>query len=110
MRTIFLPLIFLPILHGLGGRNSFSEADREFSQIGPGANLLISEQQGNGPAVRLSDVPNCQIALREILVIENTLARNRIDTATEKEVYDNDVDALQTAREFVQQVFFSRLT
>ena len=50
-----------------------------------------------------------QIALREILVIENKLARKRIDTATDKEVYDNDVDALQTAREFVQQVFFSRL-
>ncbi len=91
------------------GRHWFSEADREFSQIGPGANLLISEQKGDGPAVRLSDVPNCPIALREILVIENKLARKRIDTATDKEVYDIDVDALQTAREFVQQVFLSRL-
>ena len=92
------------------GRHWFSEADREFSQIGPGANLLISEQKGDGPAVRLSDVPNCPIALREILVIDNKLARKRVDTATNKEVYDHDVDALQTAREFVEQVFFSRLS
>jgi len=92
------------------GRHWFSEADRELPQIGPGANLLISEQRGDGPAVRLSDVANCPIALREILIVDNKLARKRLDTTIDKEVYDNDIDVLQIAREFMQQVFFSRLT
>jgi hypothetical protein len=71
---------------------------------------LISEQRGSEMPIRLSEIPNCPLTLREILVIGDKLARKRIDTENDKEVYDLEIDAIQVARDFVQEVFLRRLT
>jgi Fic family protein len=92
------------------GRHWFSETDHSVDGIGPSACLLIGEQRGDGRSVRLSDIENCPITLREILIVNDKIARKRLDSAEDKEVYDLDADPLQVAREFMQEVFLSRLT
>ena len=91
------------------GRHWFSEADRSVDGIGPGACLLVGEQRGDERSIRLSDIENCPITLREILVINDKIARKRHDGTEDKDVYDLDTDSLQIAREFMQEVFLSRL-
>lgn len=65
---------------------------------------------GTGLPIRLSEVQNCPLALREILVVGDKLARKRIDATSNEEVYDLEIDAIQIARDFVQEVFLRRLT
>ena len=92
------------------GRHWFSEIDRDNSEIGPGASLLVSEQRGDDRAIRLSEMPNCPLTLREVLLVDDKLARKRFDVAEGKDVYDFDIDPLIIAREFMQEVFLTRLT
>ncbi len=92
------------------GRHWFSDTDRSVDGIGPSACLLIGEQRGDERSVRLSDIKDCPVTLREILVVNNKIARKRLDIAEEKDVYDLDADPLQIARDFMQEVFLSRLT
>ncbi len=92
------------------GRHWFSEADRDTPGIGPSTSLLVSEQRGDEKAVRLSEIQNCPLTLRETLVVDDKLARKRFDIAEERDVYDLEIDSLQVAREFVQEVFLKRLT
>ena len=92
------------------GIHWFSEADRDTPGIGPSTCLLVSEQRGDEKAVRLSELQNCPLTLREILVVDDKLARKRFDIAEERVVYDLEIDSLQVAREFVQEVFLKRLT
>ncbi len=92
------------------GRHWFSEADRDTPGIGPSTCLLVSEQRGDEKAVRLSEIQNCPLTLRETLVVDDKLARKRFDIAEERDVYDLEIDSLQVAREFVQEVFLKRLT
>jgi len=94
----------------LFGRHWFSEMDRDVTGIGPSACLLVSEQRGDEQAVRLSEIDNCPLTLREILVVNNKLARKRFDTVAGTDKYDFDVDPLFVAREFIQEVFLTRLT
>jgi len=94
----------------LFGRHWFSEIDRDNAEIGPGASLLVSEQRGDDRAKRLSEMPNCPLTLRELLVVNDKLARKRFDVAKGKDVYDLDIDPLIIAREFMQEVFLTRLT
>ncbi|TWT93348.1 Fic/DOC family protein [Stieleria varia] len=92
------------------GRHWYSDADRQVDGIGPNACLLISEQRGDEPAVRISELPNCPITLREVLVVNDRVARKRFDVGDESDVYDLNVDPLQIARDFMQEVFLRRLT
>lgn len=92
------------------GRHWYSEVDRDTPEIGPSTCLLVSEQRGNEKAMRLSEVQNNPLTLREILVVGDKLARKRFDIAASSDVYDLEIDSLQVAREFVQEVFLKRLT
>ncbi|MBC7967426.1 MAG: Fic family protein [Fuerstia sp.] len=92
------------------GRHWFSEVDRDTPGIGPNTCLLVSEQRGNEKAERLSEIQDCPLTLREILVVGDKLARKRFDIVEESDVYDLEIDSLLVAREFVQEVFLKRLT
>ena len=92
------------------GRHWFSDADRDTPGIGPSTCLLVSEQRGDEKAVRLSELQNCPLTLREILVVGDKLARKRFDLVEARDVYDLEIDSLLVAREFVQEVFLKRLT
>jgi Fic family protein len=92
------------------GRHWLTDVDRDTPGIGTSTCLLVSEQRGDDRAVRLSEVPDCPLALREILVVDDRLARKRYDIDKAKDEYDLNVDPLQVARDFVQEVFLRRLT
>lgn len=92
------------------GRHWFSEVDRDTRGMGPNTCLLVSEQRGDEKAVRLSEIPNCSLTLREILVVGDKLARRRFDIVAARDVHDLEIDSLLVAREFVQEVFLKRLT
>ncbi len=91
------------------GHHYFSPTDRGSPNIAS-ACLLISEQKGDEQAVRLSELDNCPITLRELLVVDGKLARKRLDIAQNSVVFDIDVDPLDVARDFVQEVLLSRMT
>ena len=77
--------------------------------IGPGACLLVSEQAGDEKPVRLSELDDCPVTLRELVIVNDKTARKRQDIARDLLAYDLDVDALVVAREFVQEVLLSRM-
>ena len=91
------------------GHHHFTTADRIVPDIGPGACLLVSEQVGDEKAVRLAEIDDCPLTLRELLVVTDKLARIRIDVSTRALVYDLDTDPLVVAREFVQEVLLNRM-
>ena len=91
-------------------RHWFSDADRGKDNVGPGTCLLVSERRGDEKPIRLNEIDGCPITLHELLVVNNKLARKRFDIAENAVVYDFDVDPLQVAREFVQEVLLKRMT
>lgn len=91
------------------GHHFFSPPDRAVPNIGPSACLLISEQAGDEKPVRLSELDNCPVTLRELIVVNDKIARKRLDIAEDSLVYDFDVDPLAVARDFVQEVLLSRM-
>lgn len=92
------------------GHHLFSDVDREVPEIGPNASLLISEQEGNDAAIRLADSYDGPVTLRELLIVNDKIARKRHDLAKGSLVYDLDIDALAVARDFVQEVLLMRMT
>jgi Fic family protein len=91
------------------GRHMFSPADRGVANLGPSACLLVSEQDGDEDAILLSELPDCPVTLREILVVDNKIARKRLDVASNSPVYDFPIDPLDVAREFVKEVLLTRM-
>ena len=91
------------------GHHFFSPMDREVPNIGPSACLLVSEQEGDEKAVRLSELDDCPVTLRELLIVDNKLARKRLDIAHDSLVCDFDIDPFDVAREFVQEVLLRRM-
>ncbi|MEZ6087990.1 MAG: Fic family protein [Pirellulaceae bacterium] len=92
------------------GRHWFNDIDRDIEEIGPGTSLLISEQREDGRAVRLDEIDNCPVTIREILVVRDQAARRRLDLEKGSGCYDLNADPLQIAKEFMQEVFLKRLT
>ena len=65
--------------------------------------------QGDEKAVRLSELDDCPVTLRELLIVDNKLVRKRLDIAHDSLVCDFDIDPLDVAREFVQEVLLRRM-
>lgn len=91
------------------GHHFFSPEDRGVSEIGPSACLLVSEQIGDAEAVRLTELDDCPVTLRELVIVNDKVARKRLDIAQDLLVYDLDIDPLKVAREFVQEVLLNRM-
>ena len=90
-------------------RHWFSKADHGHESIGPSTCLLVSEQLNDERATRLGEIEGCPITLRELLTVENKIARKRLDLINGGEVYDFSVDPLLVAQEFVQEVLLKRM-
>jgi Fic family protein len=91
--------------------NHHVATDADVPGFGPGACLLISEQQGwEGDAMRLDELSDTPLTLRELLTVNDKLARRRIDVLTDRCTYDVDIDPVTVAREFVSEVLLRRLT
>ncbi len=91
------------------GHHFFAPVDRGLANIGPSACLLVSEQTGDDEAKRLSELANCPVTLRELLVVKDKIVRKRLDIAKDANVYDFDIDPLVVARDFIQEVLLDRM-
>ncbi|MEX0793908.1 MAG: Fic family protein [Pirellulaceae bacterium] len=91
------------------GRHFFGPEDRAVSSLGPSACLLVSEQVADESPVRLGESDDNRVTLREVLVVEGKILRKRLDVASGNSVYDHDVDPLQVAQDFAQEVLLHRL-
>ena len=91
------------------GRHFFSPIDQGVANIGPSACLLVSEQIGEGEAVLLENIDNCAVTLREVITVDDKLARKHFDLSLDSLAYDLNVDPLVVAREFVQEVLLNRM-
>jgi Fic family protein len=91
------------------GHHFYSPADIGTVDTGPAACLLVSEQKGSGDAIRLGELEDCPLTLRELLVVDGKLVRKSFDLVENAHKYEFDVDPLDVAREFTQEVLLSRL-
>ena len=92
------------------GHHMTTDADSGVSGIGPSANLLISEQDGwDGEAVRLDQLADSTLTIRELITIHGQLARKRFDITKDKCIYDENIDPVTVAREFISEVLLQRL-
>ena len=91
------------------GHHFYSPTDIGAADTGPAACLLVSEQKGSGDAIRLGELEGCPLTLRELLVVDGKLARKSFDVADNGHKFEFDVDPLDVAREFIQEVLLSRL-
>ena len=57
----------------------------------------------------MSELKDCLVTLRELLVIDDKLVRKRFDMAQDLLVYDVDIDPLDVARDFVKEVLLNRM-
>ena len=92
------------------GHHYSSSVDRMVPDIGPNACLLVSEQREDEAAVRLDELDEVRVTLRELLVVNDKLARKRFDIARDALVYDLDIDPIVVAREFVQEALLKRMS
>ncbi len=93
------------------GHHMTTDEDRRVSGIGPSANLLISEQAGrDDPSVRLDQLPDTPLTIRELITINGQLARRRFDNTEKGCVYDLNIDPVTVARDFISEVLLRRLT
>jgi hypothetical protein len=92
------------------GRHYWSDLDDSRDRAEPRVALLVSESDGVSEATRLDQLDKCPIGLRELFVVDNDLVRKRVDFTNDAHVYDREVEPGVVAREFLQDVVFSRLT
>jgi len=93
------------------GHHMSRDEDRHLPGIGPNANLLISEQEGwDESPVRLDKLHGTPLTIRELITIGGQLARRRLDATGNGCVYDENIDSVTVARDFISEVLLRRLT
>jgi fido (protein-threonine AMPylation protein) len=92
------------------GKHFWSEADETIGEEGPWVNILISQQHPDEQlATRLDDLENTPLSLREILVVGKRIVCRRRDPVTLQMVYDLDIQPLDIARHFFEEVLLKEL-
>jgi hypothetical protein len=92
------------------GRHFNAEIDEQFENVSPSVCLLISEQINGGDNVKLFELEQGPISLRELLVMKNQIARKRWSNDTGSLVYDEGVSPVTVAQEFFSEMIFARLS
>jgi hypothetical protein len=72
--------------------------------------LSVSEEDNTGSGVRLDEIPQCPLTIREIFVVGDAFVCRRVDPATGSASYDRDVAPLRIAQDFIREVVLKRLT
>ena len=92
------------------GRHFWYHEDEAIGKEGPWVNIMVSQQYPDEPkAIRLDDVENARVSLRELLVVEKTIVRRTWDTTTSQMVYDLDKKPIDIAKEFFEEVLLKEL-
>ncbi len=87
------------------GRHYRHADDPLVEDQGPFVSILISQQQpGDELAVRLDEMENSPILLRELLVHERQIVRRRLDLVESRMVYDHGVKPIDVAKDFYENV------
>src|SRR5262249_53819131 len=90
-------------------RHGWTEADETHGLHGPLVGLHLSEQgPGDERAVRLEEIDDTPLSLRELIIIDTRLLRQKQDSATGSIVYDQ-VSPIRAAQEFIEEVLSKRL-
>ena len=90
-------------------RHGWTEADEGLGVPGPLVGMHISEQKpGDERAFRLEAIENIPLSLRELVIIDKRLLRQRQDLATSSLVYD-EISPIRAAQEFIEEVVSKRL-
>jgi len=92
------------------GKHFWSPVDDTIGESGPWVNIIVSQQHANeDTAIKLDDLENTPISLRELIVVDRRLVRRRWDQATSKMVYDLDARPIDVAKEFFDEVLLRKL-
>ena len=92
------------------GKHVWSPLDETIGADGPWVNIMVSEQHPNDDsAVRLDDLPNTPISLRELIVVDKRIIQRRWDRPTSGMVFDSDVKPIDVAKDFFEEVLLRKL-
>ena len=92
------------------GKHFWSPVDDTIGESGPWVNIIVSQQHANeDTAIKLDDLENTPISLRELIVVDRRLVRRRWDHAASKMVYDLDARPIDVAKEFFEEVLLRKL-
>jgi hypothetical protein len=91
------------------GKHFWTGLDSEPEKSEPRVCLLISEQIDGGEAVRLDQLSNRAVTLREVFVVERTFVRRRFALEQDREVLDRDLSPEAIARDFIREVILNRI-
>jgi len=88
------------------GRHFLQILNDPIENLGPFVAILVSEQRANQQsAIRLDEIDDSPISLRELLVLDRHVVRRRFDFATSCMMYDHDVKTIEIAKEFSGKSF-----
>jgi Fic family protein len=92
------------------GRHFRQTDDASVEDQGPFVAILVSQQQpGEESAMRLDEIENCPISLRELLVLERQVIRRRWDFLDSRMAYDRGVKPIEVAKDFFEEVLLKIL-
>ena len=92
------------------GKHFWSPLDEAIGADGPWVNIIVSEQHPqDGKAVRLDEVENSPISLRELIVVDKRIVQRRWDRSTSRMVLDSDVKPIDVAKDFFEEVLLGKL-
>ena len=92
------------------GRHHWHAADASIEDEGPFVAIHVSEERpGDDRSVRLDDLENSPISLRELLVLDRKVVRRRWDTSASRMTYDRDIPPIEVAKEFFAEVVLKAL-
>jgi len=92
------------------GRHLWHPADASIENEGPFVAILVSEQHpGDEFTIRLDEIENSPISLRELLVLGRQIVRRRWDFVTSGLTYDRDVKPIEVAKDFFGDVILKVL-
>ena len=98
------------------GHHYYHEADQQLALLGPSASLLISEQQGFDNAVRVDEIRDLPVTLREVIVLDGQLVQRLVnpvmqgsDGSKQAFVYRQNANAMAIAQTFIKEVLLGRL-
>lgn len=92
------------------GKHFRSDLDDARERSEERVSLLIGEDDGTGKGVRLDQIADCPISIREIFVVGNDFVCRRVDPSSATPSHDRNTSALRIAQDFIRDVVRYRLT
>ncbi len=91
------------------GRHYWHTADA-IEDEGPFVAILVSEQHPGDPsAIRLDEIENSPISLRELIVLGREVVRRRWDHETSRMTYDRNISQIEVAKNFFEEVLLKAI-